>query len=85
MSLANQEKEQAEFLQAATALMRLPSKSLRDDGNKWGRLDLADWANGRGPLCRKDGWHQVEKLWEVASAWFGQEQAASARWVESQK
>ena len=32
-----------------------------------------------------DWWHLVEKLWEVASVWFGQEQAASARWVESQK
>jgi hypothetical protein len=32
-----------------------------------------------------DWWHLVEKLWEVAPVWFGQEEAASIRWVESQK
>jgi hypothetical protein len=32
-----------------------------------------------------DWWHLVEKLWDVAPVWFGQEEAASIRWVESQK
>jgi len=30
-----------------------------------------------------DWWHLVEKLWEVAPVWFGQQEAA--HWVESQK
>jgi hypothetical protein len=32
-----------------------------------------------------DWWHLVEKLWEVAAVWFSQDQAATTRWVESQK
>jgi hypothetical protein len=32
-----------------------------------------------------DWWHLVEKLWEVATVWFSQDQAATTGWVESQK
>ena len=32
-----------------------------------------------------DWWHVVEKLWEVAVALLGDDQAATARWVERQK
>jgi hypothetical protein len=32
-----------------------------------------------------DWWHAVEKLWEVAGALWGENEAATARWMEQQK
>jgi hypothetical protein len=32
-----------------------------------------------------DGWHLVEKLWDVAATLFGQDQAATRQWVQTQK